>query len=238
MTLAGELSRLVERARESRDAAALERNVRFERPTLVLGSAPNPSLPVGWSRADPLVTINAAQVSAEALGLGDPTLTVLSVTVLGTSVNSGEVLRVLAGRRTGNLLAVSHPDEWARDGGKLDDIGYRAGRVFRVTTRRRGRVVLDATGEDAGRGDPNDVKVSNGVYAVCQVLALGAPQVVVAGFSLSGGHSYNALGRGRLHVGPDARAFASLAARWPQRLFAASDAVATDLQLPLWPAPS
>lgn len=234
MSIAGEVSRLLERVREAGDARRLARGVRLERPTLVFGSAPRSSLPPGWRVDDPLVTINASQVPAEALGLPPPTLTVLSVDTLGGLESNREAQRVLAGRRTCNLLVVASPLEWNERSSKLKDMGYFAGRLCRVTTRFRSRVVRAATGDDAGRGDAESVKVSNGVYAICQALALGAPEVVVAGFSLtSGGHAYNARGHKRLHVAPDARAFAALATRAPN-VYAATDALAVELGLPAW----
>ncbi len=234
MSIAGEMSRLLERVREAGDARRLARGVRFERPTLVFGSAPRSTLPPGWRIDDPLVTINASQVPAEALGLPEPTLTVLSADTLGELESNREAQRVLAGRRTRNLLVVAHPAEWAERGPGLKAMGYSAARLYRVTPRFRSRVVRAATGDDAGRGDAEHVKVSNGVYAICQALALGAPEVVVAGFSLtSGGHAYNALEHKRLHVGPDGRAFAALAERAPN-VYAASELLAAELGLPAW----
>ncbi len=234
MPFAEEFTRLSERARDACAGVTLSRRVALVRPTLVLGSAPSPVLPDAWPLANPLITINASQVSGEGLGLPVPTLTVLSVTVLDARQQAREVQRVLAGRSTGQLLVVTHTAEWRRDGHVLADIGYRAGHTLRVSTRYRGVVVRAQTGLDAGRGDPRHDKVSNGVFAICQALALGAPRVVLAGFSLGGGHAYNALGLPRLHVEPDQRALAALAARWPGRLYAASAREAEAFGLPLW----
>lgn len=234
MSIAQEWIRLSERARDALAGASLRRAVALDRPTLVLGSAPDPGLPEAWPRGNPLVTINASQASAERLGLPVPTLTVLSVTVLNARQQAREAQRALAGRRTRQLVVVTHSAEWRQDGHVLDAIGYRAERIVRVTTRYRGRVVRAQTGLDAGRGDPLHEKASNGVFAVCQAFALGAPQVVLAGFSLTGGHAYNALGLQRLHVEPDQRAFAALAERFAARLFAATSREAEAFRLPLW----
>lgn len=236
--MAGEWGRLVERIEERAAWRALRRHVVLDRPTLVMGSAPNARLPDGWDPANPLVTVNAAQVSAAALGLGPPLLTVLSVTLLGTHANGREAQRVLAGLSTRHLLVISHAAEWQRDAPVLARIGYRAEQTHRVTTRWRSRIVLEQTGLDAGRGDPEHTKVSNGVYAICQTLALGAPHVVVAGFSLTGGHAYNELGLRRLHVEPDRRAFEALAQRAAGRIHAATEDVGAALGLPVWRAPS
>ena len=201
VTLGGFADRLVSRYA----AASTDREIRklrawlaaldlLDRPWLVLGSAPSPTLPseIGsYARID----INNAGSAAAALGLGRADLTIRAKTKSWTEHDQLDTRGLLwvhsLPARVLPMLLLGKP--------------YRhIGCVTRLRKMTRERMVMQVSSVSVENiGDRG--KVSNGVAAICCALTMGVPKVVVAGISLrKTGHSHDQLGRKRLQVEEDA----------------------------------
>jgi hypothetical protein len=97
------------------------------------------------------------------------------------------------------------------DGGKaiLESVGFTYG-VFRsLNAIERSAIILQVCGVDLGSG-PRDTRISNGLFAATVAIWAGAKHVVLAGFSLQGGHAYMVNPTPRHHLKGD-DAFLTLA---------------------------
>lgn len=188
------------RARRSR---WLRRLNMLDRPWLILGAAPDPTLPKGILRTHARVDINNAGRTAATLGLGRADLTFRS------SKKSWEEHAELDTRAL--IWLRDRPVRWLRL--QLRDKPYRhIGRVSALLRHDRDEVVRIVAGTSLdGTGDFG--KVTNGVAAACYGLFLGVPEIVLAGISLTKtGHSYDGLGRRRLQVEEDSFVLEALGA--------------------------
>lgn len=165
-----------------------------ERPWLILGSGPEPTVPRELLAAHARVDINNVGRTAQAMGLGRADLTI----------------RAKRKSWTEHTALDTHGLLWIHD---LPTPLLRAilafkphrhvGTVRPIGKQERDRLVAEVSGV-ALDGVGAWGKVTNGVAAICMGLALGAPRIVVAGMSLSkSGHSYDALGRTRRQVDED-----------------------------------
>ncbi|MCB8837075.1 hypothetical protein [Aurantimonas sp. VKM B-3413] len=167
----------------------------LDKPWLIFGAAPNPTVPAELvSGTYARVDINNAGRTAAELGLGPADLT-LRAKKKSWQEHPHLDTRGLLWIHTApamflRLLLLNKP---------YDSIGTVA--PFR--RRDRDLIVTEVAGVSASTvGDLG--KVSNGVAAICYGLLLGVPSIVAAGISLSKmGHSYDDLGRTRRQIDED-----------------------------------
>ena len=194
-----------------------------DRPWLIFGSAPDPTIPESVRQGFARIDINNAGRSAAALGLGRADLT------LRAKKKSWQEHPHLDTR--GLLWIHTAPEIFLRflTIGKPHD---HIGRVAALRRRDREGMVTHVSGASVEAiGDLG--KVTNGVAAICYGLLLGVPQIVVAGISLSKvGHSYDDLGRVRRQTDEDSFILDRLKDH-PQ-LFTTEADLAQDSGLRLW----
>jgi hypothetical protein len=194
-----------------------------DKPWLILGSAPAPSIPAGILGSHARIDINNAGRTAAALGLGRADLTIRAKKkswqehphVDTAGLIWLHALPALALR----LLLLNKP---------YDYIGHVIG---------LGRPVRDAIVTHVAGASVESIgdlgKVTNGVAAICYGLLLGVPAIVVAGISLSAtGHSYDQLDRRRRQVDEDSFILGRLRDR--PELFTTEPELARDSGLRLW----
>lgn len=181
---------------------------------LIVGSAPGISLP-DMSRIDAVICMNGSGITARHLGIPDPDLTVMTgvLTVPKGKQMRIETIEMLGGLKTGHLLL-----HRAR-GGSLDralDIVRSAGYTYdNCTMLSDSEYAAIATAVvppmhvlTKGMG-----RISTGIFATTVALWAGARDIVLAGFSLSGGHSYLHGDTPRNHKSADAAFFSDAVQR-------------------------
>lgn len=198
----------------------------LERPWLILGSAPHPTIPGKIFEGHARIDINNAGRTAQAMGYGRADLTVRA------KKKSWEEHRHIDTRLLLWIHTVPGPVLPLLLLGKPYD---HIGKVRPLRRRDRERMVLQVSGVPLeGFGDLG--KVTNGVAMACYGLLLGVPEIVLAGISLSKvGHSYDELGRRRRQVDED-RAVLTALARDP-RLATSEPDLAAESGIRLWNTP-
>ena len=176
----------------------------LDRPWLVLGAAPSPTLPPAALAARARVDINNAGRTAEELGLGRANLTFRS-----KKKSWAEHARL----DTDALVWIHTLPSWAARLDLLRRPHVHVGTVRTLTRVDREALVLQESG--ASLAEVGELgKVTNGVAALCFGLALGVPRIALAGISLTAaGHSYDDRGRTRRQVDEDTVVLRALAAR-------------------------
>ncbi|WEX75219.1 hypothetical protein PYH37_000600 [Sinorhizobium numidicum] len=166
----------------------------LEKPWLILGSAPSPTLPQDLIEYCARVDVNNSGKTANALGLPPADLT------FRKKKKSWEEHPYV---RTRGLLWLHTRPLWSMRLKLLLKPNVRYTSLMRATKSEREAIVDLVSG-----GLPPEVgevgKVTNGVAALCYALYMGVPSVTLAGFSLTKmGHSYNDDGRLRRQIAED-----------------------------------
>lgn len=166
----------------------------LDRPWLILGSAPGPTLPAEAVAGSARIDINNAGRTAAALGLGRAGLTIRA------HRKSWEEHPALDSN--GLLWVSNYPTLWMR---------WQLSRQKRAHIdhlrswhrRERDRIVELVVGEPM-QGVGSYGKATNGIAAACYGLFVGIPRIVLAGISAGmPGHSYDNLDRPRRQVEED-----------------------------------
>ncbi len=181
---------------------------RFTGKVLVLGSAPGPIPPVDLVDRR-LLTVNASQVTAEGWGMPRPDMTLFGTTVLGLRPSNRAAQQVLNRRGTGCLVRMTDGSATFIHDFNLWRMRYVADRVVPLDIPTRRGLIANLVGDAIAQR----FKPSNGVYLTALALALGATDVVMAGFSLTvAGHAYNNENHPRHHVDADREVLLALVA--------------------------
>ncbi|WP_167591649.1 hypothetical protein [Jiella endophytica] len=198
----------------------------LEKPWLILGSAPEPTVPGAIFDTHARIDINNAGRTAQAMGYGRADLTVRAKKKSWEEHRHTDT-RLLLWIHTVPTLVLP----LLLIGKPYDHIG----KVKPLRRRDREQVVLEVSGVSLDAiGDLG--KVTNGVAMACYGLLLGVPEIVLSGISLSKvGHSYDELGRRRRQVDEDRAVLTALAS---DRRLATSEAdLAAESGIRLWSAP-
>ncbi len=165
------------------------------RPWLILGSAPDPTIPPEIAATHARIDINNAGRTAAAMGLGRADLTVRA------KKKSWEEHRHVDTR---GLIWLHSKPAFLLKLFLLTKPYDHIGSVIELSRPDRDAIVTYVAGTSVQSiGDLG--KVTNGIAAACYGLLLGVPRIVLAGISLSKvGHSYDDLGRRRRQVDEDA----------------------------------
>ena len=182
----------------------LARRGHLDRPWLVLGAAPFPTLPQAALERRARVDVNNAGRTARDLGLGRADLTFRSKKKSWAEHPHLD---------TDALVWVHTLPSWAARLDLLRRPTDHVGSVRTLTRRDREALVLEQSGTSVAEvGELG--KVTNGVAALCFGLALGVERIALAGISLTAaGHSYDNRERVRRQVDEDTVVLRALARR-------------------------
>lgn len=166
----------------------------LDRPWLILGSAPSPTIPPDLIGHCARVDINNSGKTANALGLPPADLTFRK-----RRKSWAEHPHV----RTRGLLWLHNKPLWWMHLELLAKPHVHYKSLMRATRAEREAMVVAVSG-----GLPSDIgevgKVTNGVAALCYALFMGVPSVTLAGLSITKmGHSYDDKGRFRKQIAED-----------------------------------
>jgi len=198
----------------------------LDRPWLIFGSSPSPTLPPELLKTHARVDVNNSGRTAQMLGLGPADLTVRkkhkpwsehpTMQTRGLLWYHTEPLFLMRLR----LLMMPR---------------VRVGRLMRASRMERDTIVELVAGASP-RETGNTGKATNGVCALCYALYVGVPEVVLSGISVSkNGHSYNERNKARMQVSEDRFILGILKDR--PNIFTTEDDLAEDVGIKLWKAP-
>jgi hypothetical protein len=195
----------------------------LDRPWLILGSAPSPTLPPELLRTHARVDINNAGRTADTLGLEPADLTFRK---------KSKPWSEHPALRTRGLIWYNTVPAFMLRLRLLALPQARVGKIMKASRSEREKIV-----EIVSNANPTEIgdrgKVTNGVAALCYALYVGVPQVVLTGMSLSkDGHSYNEVNRARRQIEEDAFILDRLKSR-PDVLTTEPD-LARDTGIRLW----
>ena len=173
----------------------------LDKPWLILGSAPNPTLPPGLAAQSARVDINNAGRTAAGLGLGGADLTIRTQRKSWEEWPDLKTRALLWTHRWPKILMHLEMRRKSR---------AEVGVLRRWPRGERERIVEHVIGASL-TGVGQWEKATTGIAAICYALFVGVPQIVVVGLSLdTGGHSYDGLARQRRQVDEDAFALGLL----------------------------
>ncbi|MBB4001385.1 hypothetical protein [Aurantimonas endophytica] len=189
----------------ARHAAWLGARGLTDRPWFILGSAPDPHVPDPFPPRTAHVHVKYAGHAARQHGLPSGDLTFLLTKtkpeeIAGLSVDS--ILRLC--KRQSLLTRLRR------------DLPFLKARECALTDRERDAFIIGTLGTLFG-GSGDEIRPSNGVALIAYAIAVGIPQIIVAGISLdSDGYAYDRSARTRRHLAEDRAALAVVAERYPQ----------------------
>lgn len=183
------------------------------RSCLVLGSAPDPTLPSRRTPGQVLLCVNCAGYSASRIDLPPPDVTFLRTKKLIAPEKDAD-RRALRGLLTRHLVLVLGTDRGTPIPVYeeiLRGMDYRWESLLALASSERATIVRGVAMAALGRGPRDETKASSGIAAVCLALFLGSTDIVLSGFSLdSDGLSYGDGAHPRHHVKPDRDALDAL----------------------------
>ncbi|MCO6050960.1 hypothetical protein NGM99_14345 [Mesorhizobium sp. RP14(2022)] len=174
------------------------------RPWFVLGSAPGPAIPDHLPENTAYIYVKYAGHSAKRRGLPDADLTLLL-----TKTEPKQI----AGLKTRSTLMMGRTFPLSAKLKRLS--GWRWSSQAELHRMERDQFVIRTLGS-LFTGIGEEKRPSNGISLLAYALALGVPQIIIAGMSLeTNGHDYNAVGKKRRHVAEDRAALQQIAALYP-----------------------
>jgi hypothetical protein len=185
----------------------LGRHGLLDRPWLVLGSAPEPTLPKDLVRHSALICINSAGATAARLGLPPADLTIRNKKKDWSALTNCKV-PVMLWLCDRHQLAIL----WTRLIRKTGGLGE-----IRTMGRYVRRAVDFSVLGDGTAEEPRSIgKTSTGVFAAIYAQFVGVPGVALAGMSIDKqGYSYDSPPQGISHVAEDLFALRRIAERYP-----------------------
>lgn len=199
---------------------------------LILGSAPNAVAPE-LSRIDACVCVNGSPWTAARFGIGKVDLTVVSghKTKVREKVHdvSAATLEAWNDLSTELLLFVEIGDTAQHGRAVLRAAGFHYDRFIPIRHQARVAIIEAAFGTQLAS---EEARVSNGIFAAAAAVWAGAGELVFAGFSMQGGHSYMQHDTRRGHQEGDGRFFQAAKA-FPYPVATTSDELHRLFGLPL-----
>ncbi|NDV88062.1 hypothetical protein GTW51_15265 [Aurantimonas aggregata] len=203
--------------------AAMDRLGLLQRPWVILGGAPEPTMPAALLASHARVDVNNAGLAAKQRGWGPADLTVRR------PVESWTVFPDL---ETKALLWYNARPRWRQRWKLMRQRQAKIGALVSLDPDDREAINQGLIGpEILAIGELG--KPSTGIAALCYGLFLGVPEIVLSGFSFTrAGHSYDTLARPRLQVAEDRLALERL--RSDRGVATSEPELAEDLGLRLW----
>lgn len=185
--------------------AWLKRRGLLDRPWLILGAAPKPTIPDPLPTSVAHVHVKYSGHSAKRNGLPPADLTLLLHKTTAKDIEGLEIRDVLRMRRRLSRLT------------RLYRHFGRAGFGESVITHdERDQFILRVAGSLFASGG-RDERPSNGVAMICYAVAVGVPKIIVAGVSLEAdGYEYDPSISNRRHQPEDLAALREIAKVTPQ----------------------
>ena len=195
----------------------------LDRPWLIFGAAPDPTLPAGILATHARIDINNSGRAAQGLGLGPADLTFRKRSKPWAEHQDLHT-RGLIWYRNAPLILM-----------KIELALKRRAKVshlMRMTRLERDTIVDVIAGTDM-RSVGSRGKATNGIAAACYALYMGVPEIVLCGVSLSkNGHSYNSVGKRRLQTDEDRLVLSRI--KDAPSLFTTEPDLAAEAGLKLW----
>lgn len=162
------------------------RHIIANKDILVLGSSPNPTLPVDFKNMK-LIACNGSASIAKKIGLNSPVITVVDFELIDLFESKNKDVRKrviesgdLIDLDLGVLVATQSNDAI---GGHPEILGASYSTFVELFRYERRRVIDDATGQKILERNRKVSLCSTGAFAVALAIYLGAKSVTVAGFS-------------------------------------------------------
>ncbi|MEH6721805.1 MAG: hypothetical protein V7704_23310 [Aurantimonas endophytica] len=192
-------------ALSARHTAWLEGRGLTNRPWFILGSAPDPHVPEPFPARTAHIHVKYAGHAARQHGLPPGDLTFLLTKTKPEDVAGLELRAVLRlCKRHSPLTRIRR------------DLPFLRAKECALTDRERDAFIIGTLGTLFG-GSGDEIRPSNGIALIAYAIAVGIPQIIVAGISLeSDGYAYDRSARTRRHLAEDRAALAVVAARYPQ----------------------
>lgn len=178
---------------------------------VVIGSAPDTRLPKA-APGDRHFCVNGSLRIARQLGIEKPAVHLLNAYSLYVSAERAGSRELLRGLSTGHLLLLEPGLEQDKALDAVAEIDLRYDRLDCITRMERVAIILQGTGLHLGLGRRHQY-LSTGMSAVAMALWAGASEVVLAGFSMAGGHQYLQVVTKRDHVVGDSLFLAAMSKR-------------------------
>jgi hypothetical protein len=175
---------------------------------VVIGSAPNTRLPRA-QQGDRHFCVNGSLHIATQLGIEKPAVHLLNAYSLYMSAERAGSRELLRGLSTAHLLLLDPGVERERALEAVAEIDLHYDRLDCISRMERVAIILQATGLHLGLGRRHQY-LSTGMSAVAMALWAGASEVVLAGFSMAGGHQYLQVVTNRDHVVGDSLFLAAM----------------------------
>jgi len=175
---------------------------------LIIGSAPGAAAPdlVG---IDTVICVNGSPWIARRLGIERPDITVVAgFATLGNNEVRRATTAALRGLSTDELLFVEAGMNVQHGRQVLDEVGFAYRHLTSISVDERAAIIDAVCGVPLGVGKRDD-RISHGIFAAVLAIWGGATDVVLAGFSMAGGHAYIPGETVRHHINGD-RKFLSL----------------------------
>jgi len=183
---------------------------------LIIGSAPGAVAP-DLAGIDTVICVNGSPWVARRLGIERPDITVVAgFATLGDNKVRRATTAALRGLSTDEVLFVEAGMNMQRGRHALDEAGFAYRHFTSITVHERAAIIEAVCGEPLGLGK-RDERISNGIFAVVLAIWGSASDVVLAGFSIAGGHAYIPGETLRHHLRGDGR-FLSLTGRFGCRV--------------------
>jgi hypothetical protein len=159
-----------------------------KRRCIVMGSAPNPVVPPLENAFS--ICVNGSVFSAYKHWSTPPDLTYLN----GAIFNDGDsyakaTLEVISGKNIGDVVIARHTYALALE--MMGKAGMTFGKSFPVSKYDKRIILGEAIGHSIFGTYPFEANVSNGLFMASMALWLGAPEVVLVGFSFNSQHAYS-----------------------------------------------
>jgi hypothetical protein len=155
---------------------------------IVMGSAPNPMVP-------PLdgafsICVNGSVFSAYKHWGTAPDLTYLNGAIFNDDDSyANATLEVISGKDIGDAIIARHTFDLALDMMVKADMTF--GEAFPVSKYDKRLILGEAAGYSIIGRYPFEANVSNGIFMAALALWLGAPEVLLVGFSFNSQHAYS-----------------------------------------------
>jgi hypothetical protein len=195
----------------------------LHRPWVLLGGAPEPTMPTDLLASHARIDINNSGLAAKQRGWDPADLTVRRPV---------ESWKVFPDLETKALLWYNARPRWRQRWKLMRQRRAKIGALVSLDPDDREAINQALLGpEILTVGELG--KPSTGIAALCYGLFLGVPEIVLSGFSFSrAGHSYDTLARPRLQIAEDRYALTRL--REDKRVATSEPELAEDLGLRLW----
>lgn len=204
------------------------------RSCIIMGSAPNPTLP---QVEDSLVVcVNGSVHSAQQYLGRSPILTFLNGAIFkNTDTYSNATLRVLEDSALGTLLIARNAYDTAKV--TLSELRASYTEAFSVSKYDKRVILAESCGKGFLGTYPFDANVSNGLFVAALALWAGAREAILTGFSFNSKHAYStdvALSK-RGHLEED-RLFLEYIGRSTLPIYTAEKEILESFAIKRWPS--